>query len=132
MGIITWGFFEKIFSLKLQWHPMSILCVLITHFKWTHLYINYFRLKKSKRKREYVTRLYNSELCGDWLLKSPDSKDLLMEVCKSAVEEKDDGSYDHTPFDDDMGNLCKCHYPSDYYNSINSPESLISLRFIKK
>ena len=72
-------------------------------------------LKKSKRKRDYVTRLYNSELCGDWLLKSSDSKDLLMEVCKAAVEKKDDGSYIHTPFDDDMGNLCKCHYPSDYY-----------------
>ena len=68
-------------------------------------------LKDNQRKRDHVVNLYNSELCSGWLTESSESKELLMEVCSAAVDKQEDGSYILTDFDEDMGQLCKCHYP---------------------
>lgn len=76
-----------------------------------------------------IKRLYNSELCGDWLLSQSTATETLKGICTAAVQSTSTpgtdadgrfvsphgGPWTKTDFDTDMGQLCKCYYPDAYY-----------------
>ena len=72
-------------------------------------------IKTNEADRNKVKRLYQSSLCGEFILSQEDSNTKLKEVCAAAVRQKSDGSWEHTEFDTHMGTLCKCKYPTEYY-----------------
>lgn len=84
------------------------------------------KLQTDSVARKRVKDLYNSDLCSDYLLTSSEHATTLIDVCSAAVEpskpgEKDigplyGGPWTETDFGKDMGHLCKCYYPENYYN----------------
>ena len=83
------------------------------------------KLETDLAARRRVKNLYNSDLCRDYLLTSSEHTTTLIDVCSAAVEpskpgEKDvgplyGGPWTETDFGKDMGHLCKCYYPENYY-----------------
>lgn len=74
-------------------------------------------LQTSDSKRTIVKRLFNSDLCRDYLLDNSniDSKRVLKEICAAGVEMKSETEWEVTEFGRSMSGLCDCHYPDEYY-----------------
>jgi hypothetical protein len=77
------------------------------------------QIKRGINEKDIIVDLYNNELCRDFLLNSDDGKSKLKQICSLAIEKKEDvdggTTWDETDFGVDMGELCRCYYPTEYY-----------------
>jgi hypothetical protein len=61
--------------------------------------------------------MFESDLCRDYLLSQSDKNELLFKVCAGGVSwnAEQEKWYENTDFGEELGRLCPCFYPDEYY-----------------
>ena len=92
-------------------------------------------------EKEQIKYLFSSDICSEYLLNdntgANSSMQKLKEICAQGVtEDPTTGAYTINTFGQEMGDVCKCNFPNDYYTwwkQNEAPEELRSdIGFLQK